>query len=182
MTPLCVGCSQPLPVRRARGRPARYHGPACRQRARRARLSVDPGRVELLAVAARAEHAALALRRAVTAGQDHDAAVAELLAAADALTTTLRDNANGEPTSLSEASQDSPVTKSVTDTAPRPVAPESDHLAAGPAQPSGEFVTEYVTEQDRRGAPSRNGGHRRSIRTPYACNEAPTTTSPEPGE
>jgi Mg-chelatase subunit ChlI len=80
------------------GRPARYHGPACRQRARRARLGVDPGRAALLAVAQRAEHAAVALRRAVTTGQDHDAAAAKLLAAVTAL-ATLRECPNRNPPS-----------------------------------------------------------------------------------
>ena len=157
MTLLCVGCGRPLPVGRARGRPARYHGPACRQRARRARLGVDPGRAQLLAVAQRAEHAALALRRAVTLGEDHDAAVAEWLAAADALATTLRGDANGEPTCLSGAAtpQDRPVTKSVTDIAPCPAAPEADQLSTGPAGRSGEFVTEQVRQQPAGRRPKR---------------------------
>lgn len=34
----CSGCGEPLPPPSPRGRPARYHGPACRQRAHRARL------------------------------------------------------------------------------------------------------------------------------------------------
>jgi hypothetical protein len=49
-------------------------------------------------VAQRAEHAAVALRRAVTTGHDYDAATAELLAAATAL-ATLRGGPTGtEPT------------------------------------------------------------------------------------
>jgi hypothetical protein len=48
-------------------------------------------------VAQRAEHAAVALRPAVTTGQDQDAAATELLAAATAL-ATLRDCPEPKPT------------------------------------------------------------------------------------
>jgi len=148
MTVLCVGCGRSLPERKARGRPARYHGPACRQRARRARLGVDLGRAELLAVAERAERAALALRRALTAGMDHDEATAELLAAAATL-ATLRNGDNEEPPFPEQASttRDHPLTTSVTDTAVqlRP--------AAGPAQRSSEHVTKPVTKQTARQHP-----------------------------
>lgn len=152
MTVLCVGCGRSLLERQSRGRPALYHGPACRQRARRARLGTDPGRIELLAVAERAEHASRALRRAVTTSQDHDAAVTELLAAAATL-AALRDADNEQPPFPEQASatQDEPVTKSVTDTAaqPRPAssAPESHHPPTGPAQRPGERVTKPVTKQ-----------------------------------
>src|SRR5215475_8926770 len=66
--------------------------PVCKQRPM---LAVGPGRSGhpprlgsrgTLAAAERAEHAVLALRRAVTTGQDHDAAIAGLLAATAALT------------------------------------------------------------------------------------------------
>lgn len=135
MTVLCVGCGQSLPERAARGRPARYHGPACRQRARRTRLDLDPGRAALLAVAERAEHAAIALRRAVTTGQDHDAATAELIATA----TALADRPNATP----------PQPNPVTDTAapPRPSVPEPHPQPAGPAQQPSSSVTKKVTKQ-----------------------------------
>jgi hypothetical protein len=136
---------------------ARYHGPACRQRARRARLAVDPDRAQLLALAQRAEHAALALRRAVTTGQDHDAAVAEWLAAADALAATLSDGAHDESTPVNGATtpQDSPVTKSVTETVPCPAAPEPAQHSTGSAQRSGNPATNqaarrrHTTQQQR---------------------------------
>jgi hypothetical protein len=70
MTVLCVGCGRSLPERAVRGRPARYHGPVCRQharRARRARLGVDPGLAALLAVAP----AGRTRRRCATPGGDH---------------------------------------------------------------------------------------------------------------
>jgi len=149
MTVLCVGCGRPLPQRSARGRPARYHGPACRQRARRARRGADPGAAALLAVAARAEQAALALRRAVATGQDHDAAAAELLAAATAL-AAMRDGSDEPPPSGERGSgiQRGPLPGSVTDAAAPPPCPsaESHRLPAGPAQRSGDGVTKSVTK------------------------------------
>jgi hypothetical protein len=113
-------------------------------------------------VAERAERAALALRRALTAGHDHDEATAELLAAAATL-ATLRDRDNEELASPEQASatHDCPLTTSVTDTAVqlRPAAPtpESHRLPAGPAQRSGEHVTKPVTKQAARQHPSSNG-------------------------
>lgn len=62
----------------------------------------------MLAVAERAEYAAVALRRAVTIGQDHDAAVAELLAAAAAL-ARLRDCSIGNPPSPKGSQRSSTV-------------------------------------------------------------------------
>jgi hypothetical protein len=155
MPGLCIGCGRSLPERQARGRPAHYHGPACRQRARRARLGTDPGRVELLAVAEQAEHAAIALRRALTTGQDHDAAVTELLAAAATL-ATMRDHNNEDPPSPEQASttQDGPITKSVTATAtqPRPAAPAPEPRCppASPTRRSGERVTKPSHEKEAR--------------------------------
>src|SRR5207248_1198864 len=66
-----------------RGRPATYHGPACRQRARRARLAADPVRTNLLALLDRAGWAVVGARRAVTSGEDVRAALAELVAVAE---------------------------------------------------------------------------------------------------
>jgi hypothetical protein len=65
---LCSGCGQPLPVRGERGRPARYHDAACRQRARRARLASDQG--ALLAALSSVEGATAGLRAAVLTGGD----------------------------------------------------------------------------------------------------------------
>jgi len=106
-------------------------------------------------VAEQAEHAALALRRAANTGQDHNAAVAELLAAAATL-ATLRNSDNEEPPTPKQtsATQNSPVTKSVTDTAaqPRPTAPtsKSHHPPADPVQRPGKRVTKSVTKQATR--------------------------------
>lgn len=65
----CVGCGQPLPLEAStRGRRQRYHGPACRQRARRARLHASDQHRETLAALERAESVIARLRRAVLAG------------------------------------------------------------------------------------------------------------------
>jgi len=161
----------------ARGRPARYHGPACRQRARRARLGVDPERARLLTVAQRAEHAALALRRAVTTDQGHQAAVAQLLAAAEALTTTLGGGAHGAAAAVCGAAtpQGRPVTESVTDSVSCPTAADpagclparlGDPANSAPSRPGNRW---------RGGAPGGSGGHRRSMWTPCAWNAAPAS-------
>jgi hypothetical protein len=82
MRVVCGGCGGLLPERSgSRWRPARYHGAACRQRARRARMATEPGPVELLAVAERTERAAGALRRAVTVSGDIRAALQRHVAA-----------------------------------------------------------------------------------------------------
>jgi hypothetical protein len=130
--------------------------------------------------AQRAEHAAIALRRAVTTGQDHDAAAAELLAAATAL-TTLYDHPNRTPPSpsRSQRSQTRPRIRQRHRLHQRPnrtVDPPTLH--GDPATASRN--TSRKTWLGK--APLGNGGHSRSTRTPCACNEAPTTTSPAPGE
>ncbi len=86
MSVLCNGCGEELPVRAGRrGRRAEYHGPTCRQRARRARLAVAPESHALLARLDQAEHALAAARRAVLNGQDPNASIAQLNTAATAL-------------------------------------------------------------------------------------------------
>lgn len=67
--PICAGCGEMLPRPTGRGRPATYHGAACRQRARRARLAADPARTSLLALLDRAGRAVADARRAVTSGR-----------------------------------------------------------------------------------------------------------------
>ena len=81
--PVCGGCGKTLPRARRRGRPARYHGAACRQRARRARLAADPGRADLLGLLDRAGQAVAAARRAALSGDDPGTALAELAAVAE---------------------------------------------------------------------------------------------------
>src|SRR4051794_24423120 len=80
---VCAGCGETLPRPRGRGRPAAYHGPTCRQRARRARLAADPARTNLLALLDRAGRVVADVRRAVTSGEDAHAALAELVAVAE---------------------------------------------------------------------------------------------------
>jgi hypothetical protein len=81
--PICAGCGKPLPRPSGRGRPATYHGPACRQRAHRARLTAEPGRAELLALLDRAGLAVAAARRAAMCGDDPHAALMELATVAE---------------------------------------------------------------------------------------------------
>ncbi|WP_290050077.1 hypothetical protein [Amycolatopsis solani] len=76
--PVCAGCGKTLSRPSGRGRPATYHGPACRQRARRARLATDPSRADLLDLLDRAGRAVAAARRAAMSGADPNAALAEL--------------------------------------------------------------------------------------------------------
>ncbi|SMD19055.1 hypothetical protein SAMN05660733_05401 [Lentzea albidocapillata] len=59
----CTGCGQPLEAGSKRGRPARYHNAACRQRARRARVATRHG--DVLAAVAAVEAAAAEVRHAV---------------------------------------------------------------------------------------------------------------------
>jgi hypothetical protein len=81
--PVCAGCGKTLPPAGGRGRPATYHGPACRQRARRARLTADPAATHLLALLDQAGRAIADARRAVTSGDDPHSALAELAAVTD---------------------------------------------------------------------------------------------------
>jgi hypothetical protein len=122
MTASCGGCGKPLSAGSGVGRPARYHGPTCRQRARRARLAVDPERAALLAVADRAEHAALALRRALTSGQDPDSAAGELMTAVAELAALRGATSSADAAREAEVAVD--VTESVTKR-PVKVAPQA---------------------------------------------------------
>lgn len=85
--PVCGGCGKTLPHASGRGRPARYHGAACRQRARRARLAADPARADLLGLLDRAGRAVAAARHAALSGEDPGAALAELAAVAELVNT-----------------------------------------------------------------------------------------------
>src|SRR5271168_2159105 len=73
----CAGCGTALPTRPRRGRPARYHGPACRQRAHRARVAFDGG--EHLALIEAMDTALGAVRRQLLLGRElPDSTVAAL--------------------------------------------------------------------------------------------------------
>lgn len=76
---VCLGCGDPLPPGSPRGRRARYHGAACRQRARRARLQVR-GSHSWEAVE-RADAAMVAVRRTLSSGTDPQQAIQDLLTA-----------------------------------------------------------------------------------------------------
>ncbi|WP_208608201.1 hypothetical protein [Amycolatopsis pretoriensis] len=120
--PVCAGCGKRLPRPSGRGRPATYHGPACRQRARRARLAADPVATDLLALLDQAGRAIATARRAVTSGDDPQSALAELAAATDlvsvrhAAEVATTPSAEVEHPSLT-AAQPAAVTNSVTNPA-----------------------------------------------------------------
>lgn len=76
----CMGCGQPLVARAKRGRPARYHNAACRQRARRARVATRHG--DALAAVAAVEAAAAEVRHAVLTDGNADQITRQLTRAA----------------------------------------------------------------------------------------------------
>jgi hypothetical protein len=67
---ICAGCGQLLHVRRSRGRPARFHNAACRQRAHRARQASRHH--DVLVAIAELEAATSELRRTVLTDADID--------------------------------------------------------------------------------------------------------------
>lgn len=122
--PVCAGCGEMLPRPRGRGRPATYHGPACRQRARRARLAADPTGADLLALLDRAGRAVAGARRAVTSGEDARAALAELAAAAElAQAAQATDVATTSRVDMERSPADA-ATPTVTESVTESVAPE----------------------------------------------------------
>ncbi|WP_192909761.1 hypothetical protein [Gandjariella thermophila] len=110
--------------------------------------------MELLAVAERAERAAGALRRAVTASGDIDTAVQDLLAAAAAL-TALHEPAPDEATPDTRAR----VTKPITEEAGQPTlvvpAAEPEDHPMPEADQLGKLVTKKVTKSRTRPPPVR---------------------------
>lgn len=109
----CAGCGQPLLVGAKRGRPARHHNAACRQRARRARLATDHG--DVLAAVAAVESAAAEVRHAVLTNSDTVQAASRLAGAAADL-ARLVTPAHAIPANEPPAP---PVTKPVTQDKPR---------------------------------------------------------------
>jgi hypothetical protein len=115
----CVGCGEPLLPGAARGRRARNHGAACRQRARRARLHVERGQAwEALE---RVDAATVAARHAMTASAVPHEAIRTLVAAVSDLAscTVLPEAAEhdaGEPSDTERAKEK--VTEIVTNDAP----------------------------------------------------------------
>lgn len=77
----CKGCGEPLPPPSPRGRPARYHGPACRQKARRARLRAQDSNQDWAALD-EVDAAVADVRRLMATGSDPQSALARLLTAA----------------------------------------------------------------------------------------------------
>jgi hypothetical protein len=123
MPVMCEGCGKPLPARPGMpGRPAAYHGATCRQRARRARLAVEPDRAALLAGLEDVGHALAAARRAVLANHDAHAAMEQLRTAVTALTPA---GSTPEPQPRRSA-----VAKPVTESAEHDVTSHPDQLRA----------------------------------------------------
>jgi len=83
----CAGCGQPLQAGTNRGRPARYHNAACRQRARRARLVTR--HADVLAAVAAVEAAAAEARQAVLTDGDVEQAAHQLTRVSDNLARLL---------------------------------------------------------------------------------------------
>ena len=96
-----------------RGRPARYHNAACRQRARRARVATHHW--DVLAAVAAVEAAAAEVRHAVLADGDTDQAAQRLTRAAAELAQLLP----AAPATEADEPPVPPVTKTVTEDKPR---------------------------------------------------------------
>ncbi|HEX5116059.1 MAG TPA: hypothetical protein VFW65_12750 [Pseudonocardiaceae bacterium] len=140
---LCSGCGQPLTTRSQRGRPARYHGATCRQRARRARLATDQHAT--LGTLTALETAVRELRHALLTNQDTSPARSRIATATAELTRQFTDGP--VPTSPDQ----SYVTESVMEPAPlvpvtvsRPVPTTTDE----PADPIHESPARVVKTVD----------------------------------
>jgi hypothetical protein len=126
---LCQGCGLELPARSGPGRPARYHGPRCRQSAHRARVASEHG--ELLgALEALARDIGTA-RQAVLAGAAVPVGVRERIGATAAVIAgPPGERATVEPDAPAEQEHaEQPVTEPVTKS------PESRTAVAEPAAP-----------------------------------------------
>lgn len=152
---ICTGCGRELPAPASRGRPARFHNAACRQRAHRARRASHHHGV--LAAITELEAAVSELRRAVLTGSDTTETSHRLGRASAAVEQLLHDAASS--TSAPPATE-APVTKSVTETgaesaareprtSPRTPAtdptPRREPVAARPFR----SVTKPITKVDR---------------------------------
>lgn len=122
---MCPGCGLPVGPGAGVGRRARYHGPACRQRARRARLATAPDRSALLDQVGRAEHALAVLRRDLLAGASLDVEVVagELAALAARLRTRAVPPAPVDMPQSASGPAPTAVTEPVTPNASGPAAP-----------------------------------------------------------
>lgn len=141
---ICAGCGDDLPAGAGRGRPARFHGPTCRQRARRARLASR--NADALAAVAAVESAASELRRVLLAHGDAREAGQRLAQCVTAVQRLL-------PVAV-------PVTEPVTTRTPADHA-EFAHLSAvSPPGQAPDAVTKAVTEKSSR-RPGR--GRRRPV-------------------
>lgn len=139
----CAGCGQPLPAGANRGRPARYHNAACRQRARRARLTTRHG--DVLAAVAAIETAAAEVRRALLADGDAERAASQLTQAAAELAQLV----TVAPTVETTESPAPPVTKPVTEGKPR------TSRAKPPARPA--LLDLDTVRLERSSDPTRSG-------------------------
>ena len=137
---ICAGCGTDLPTPRpTRGRPARFHNAACRQRARRARRAGSNG--DLLAAIADLETATSELRRAVLTGADTAQAGRHL---ADASMTVAASLPGAPAAVLPTGAVTEPVTETLAEP-PRHEARPPTPKRRRPARP--RSVTEQVTKR-----------------------------------
>ena len=113
---VCAGCGKELPPNAGRGRPARFHGAACRQRAHRARLASE--RADAVAALVAVEDAVSEVRRALLTGSESviTGAAERLERATGGLFGRLRDHGPSSTPVVPDAErQEEIVTKPVTD-------------------------------------------------------------------
>ena len=147
---ICAGCGLELPPKTGRGRPARFHNGACRQRAHRAKASQP---IAVLAALDAVETAAREIRWAVLTSSPTRQAAHQLADAMRELTEHLR-----EQTPIRRAS-DTAITHSATtpvDAPPSTLTNSSEHVNQLPAPPPRQAVTKNVTKIKGGSATSRS--------------------------
>lgn len=145
MPVICPGCGEPLPPPRTRGRPAVYHGAACRQRARRSRVAAGPAAAGVLDALRRVDEASAAARRAVLAGGDAGPTIGELIAAVAAITPTARATPALDPIPARDAATGDRVPVDRSEPVARPAAPARPRQAV-PRSPESAGANRPVTK------------------------------------
>jgi hypothetical protein len=118
---LRTGCGHELPARASRGRPARFHNAACRQRAHRARHASRHH--DALAALTALEAAASELRRTLLTGSDTTEAGSRLVASATTVHALLPDAATPARAPDAELVTESVTKAAIESPAPEPSAP-----------------------------------------------------------
>lgn len=125
---ICTGCGLELPAKRGSGRKLYYHGPTCRQRARRARM-VDT-HAELLAMLDHVDTVTAELRHAILAGIEIPGDVIGQLRAVVTAAEQDRSPAVVTPTPVPASAVNDPNIEDVVDSSPEPAAQEPEPSAA----------------------------------------------------